>query len=384
MDLLIHDLNREEWARIAEKYSGWKVISREGQIKPCAGCFGCWIKDPGKCVIKDGYDNIPALINEAGEVVVMSRYTYGGFSSFVKNVFDRAIGYILPYFEIFEGEMHHKKRYPEDKPFSFIFRGTGLTEEDKQAAERYVKAVCRNFRATMKSITFEEGEESSDNALENNDIQVDPDKTVLLNCSLRADNANSKKFLERVSEGLNSRHEIINLSSYLGRPNELAKLMAEAGRIVLGMPLYVDGIPSAPLRIMEKMEKIGTSSPKKVYVVSNMGLYESAQLKNLMYSVRKWSACCGYEYCGGVAIGAGEMMGSFTKAPSGSKNPGKNVLDGLDALSSAINESSSIDDIYADAYRFPRAVYMLAANTGWPKSGRSNGLRKKDLLRRIE
>ena len=63
MNLLIHDLNEEEWNRISEKYKGWEIISDNGTIKPCIGCFGCWLKTPGRCVIKDGYDTcIPARI----------------------------------------------------------------------------------------------------------------------------------------------------------------------------------------------------------------------------------------------------------------------------------------------------------------------------------
>ena len=97
MNLIIHDLNEREWTAISEKYKGWEIISDNGTIKPCVGCFGCWLKDPGQCVMKDGYNRMGALIHKADEVVVVSRYTYGGFSSFVKNVFDRSIGWVLPF-----------------------------------------------------------------------------------------------------------------------------------------------------------------------------------------------------------------------------------------------------------------------------------------------
>ena len=76
------------------------------------------------------------------------------------------------------------------------------------------------------------------------------------------------------------------------------------------------------------------------------------------------------------------MVGQFTQTPKGSKNPGKNAFDGLDKLSEKINDAAKVDDIYADSYLFPRALYMLAANSGWPKSGKQNGLKKKDLYRR--
>ena len=32
------------------------VINKD--IKPCRGCFGCWTKTPGKCVISDDMDQL--------------------------------------------------------------------------------------------------------------------------------------------------------------------------------------------------------------------------------------------------------------------------------------------------------------------------------------
>ena len=55
MKLLIHNMNDEEWSKVCENYKEWEVISDNGTIKPCIGCFGCWLKEPGECVIKDGY-----------------------------------------------------------------------------------------------------------------------------------------------------------------------------------------------------------------------------------------------------------------------------------------------------------------------------------------
>ena len=381
MKLLIHDMSDEEWSKVSENYKGWEVISDNGTIKPCIGCFGCWVKEPGECVIKDGYEKMGALIHQAEEVTVISTYTYGGFDSFVKNVFDRSIGWVLPFFEIDHGEMHHKRRYPEDKPITFVFRGC-FDESDKTKAKTYVEAVCRNFHGIIKDIRFEEcrikGVETDTNS---EPVTVDPDKVILLNCSLRTDNSNSKKFLDRLSDNIRGNAESINLSSYINRYDELVGILAGAGRIVLGVPLYVDGIPSALLRVMEKLEQSAKAGTKHIYVVSNMGFYESAQLKNLMSMVKTWCEKCGYTYGGGVAIGAGEMIGSVITSTD--KGPAKNAAEALNKLSTAIDEIKDIDDIYADAYRFPRALYMFAAGSGWPMAAKKNGLKRKDLYRQV-
>ena len=98
MKVLIHDYTKEEWEKAAPAYRGWEVISDDGNIKPCMGCFGCWIKNPGECVIKDGYEKMGAMLHLAEEVLVISRYTYGCFSSFIKNIMDRSISGVLPFF----------------------------------------------------------------------------------------------------------------------------------------------------------------------------------------------------------------------------------------------------------------------------------------------
>ncbi len=380
MNLVIHDLDEKEWNRISGNYDGWEVISDNGSIRPCVGCFGCWLKTPGECVIKDGYNKMGELIHKAGEVVVITRYTYGGFSSFVKNVFDRSISWVLPFFEIVDGEMHHKSRYPESKKITFVFRGAGLTQEDKADAKRYLEAVCRNFHGEIADVRFEECARDEKKAGEGS--KPDPARTVLLNGSLRGDNANTRKFLEKLSKSIDGNPEIINLSSYLNTTGELLQKLEGAGRLVLGIPMYVDGIPSAILRVMEEMKKNTNSEGKKIYVVANMGFYEPKQMRNLLKQVRKWCDRCGYTYCGAAAIGAGEMMGQLINVINGANGPIKNVVGALETLAGVISTSSAMEDIYAGAYRFPRAAYMFMANSGWPKSAKTNGIKKKDLFRR--
>jgi multimeric flavodoxin WrbA len=388
MKLLIHDLDEKEWGQISQDYQGWEVIAPSKEIKPCAGCFGCWLKTPGECVIKDGYNRMGYLIHKADELVVMTGYTYGGFSSFVKNVFDRSIGWVLPYFRIVDNEMHHKMRYPESKKITVIFRGHDLTKEDQADAKRYVEAVCRNFNGVIKDIRFEENEQLQEvketSASPEPATDRAPGKTILFNGSLRGENSNTSKFLNKLAECIGEEAEILSLNQFLNKPEELVQKLLGADKIVLGFPMYVDGIPSAVLRIMELIEKSGTSSAKKIYAVVNMGFYESKQIKNALRQVRKWSEKCGFSYGGGVAIGGGEMMGMLMQSINAPAGPIKNVYEALQTLGSIIRSSSAINDIYADAYRFPRAAYMFMAGMGWPKSAKLNGIKKKDLLRRIE
>ncbi len=383
MKLLIHDLDDKEWEKVADSYKGYEVISDNGTIKPCVGCFGCWLKTPGKCLIDDGYGRMGELIHKASEVVVISRYTYGGFSSFVKNVFDRSIGIVLPFMYLRDGEMHHKKRYEEEKEISFIFRKSSFTEEEKAHARQYVEAVCRNFHGIIKKVEFEQCIESKTVNLFERQSEYGG-KTVLINGSLRGDNANSRKFMDRLSGKLGDCAVSFNLLSYLNKYEELAQIVSSADKVVFVMPLYVDGIPSQVLRLMEMLEKSGKDPDKKIYCIANMGFYESHQIRNLLSMVKEWADKSGFTYCGGLAIGAGEMVGSMMRMSDPSKGPARNVTLGIDEVARAIKGGTSISDIYADAYKFPRFLYMLAANLGWPKGAKANGIKPKDLYRRCD
>lgn len=387
MKLLIHDYSEKEWEKIAENYRDYTILSDQGTIQPCIGCFGCWIKTPGICVRHDGFEEMSKRLHDAEEVLVFSKYTYGGFSSFVKNVFDRSIGYILPYLTVIDHETHHKRRYKDAKPFRFVFRGH-LTKEDQKIAETYVKAVLKNLNGVLKEIRFEETVEGDTPAPvpvvphpDGNSSGVHSADVLYLNCSLRGSNSNTEKILQHLIEISDKPAKILPLSRYLSDSSELLSRLASTETIVLGMPLYVDGIPSAALRMMESLQKNATSGEKRIYVVANMGFYESRQIANLLKMVHLWCDQCGYHYGGGLAIGAGEMLGPMVSMHG--KGPTKALEEGLKKLSTAIQSHATIPDLSIDPSGFPRCFYILAANFGFTKKAKKNGLRTKDVCRKF-
>ena len=65
----------------------------------------------GQCVIADQAREFCAYMPQYDEVIVISKLTFGGLSPEVKAVLDRSIGYMLPFFLIVKGEMHHVRRF---------------------------------------------------------------------------------------------------------------------------------------------------------------------------------------------------------------------------------------------------------------------------------
>ncbi len=94
--------------------AGWQVALlalRDIDISPCLGCFGCWIKTPGICVIDDAGRETARRIVQSDLVVYLTPLTFGGYSSELKKALDRSIPNILPFFQRIKREIHHVKRY---------------------------------------------------------------------------------------------------------------------------------------------------------------------------------------------------------------------------------------------------------------------------------
>lgn len=123
----------------------YKLIQPNGKLHHCIGCFGCWVKTPGKCVIHDGYEGTGIDMGKCTEMILISRCCYGSVSPFVKTVQDRAISYINPDFVMRKGKMHHKRRYKNIIPYPRIFTVKILPTPRKKQP----KNCCRQTQITM-------------------------------------------------------------------------------------------------------------------------------------------------------------------------------------------------------------------------------------------
>lgn len=148
--LLVHDLPAERVAPLAERYT---VFGPSAQVRPCVGCFGCWVKTPGQCVIRDHESELALLLPQCAEWVIMSRVVFGGLSLRVKGALDRSIGYMLPFFRDVGGETHHAPRYAHRPRLRYLLYGE-LTEGEQETARELVKANEINFGAVQCTVEF--------------------------------------------------------------------------------------------------------------------------------------------------------------------------------------------------------------------------------------
>lgn len=150
MKLIITDTDKIAMPQSDE----YKIIRPKEQIKNCIGCFGCWGKTPGKCVIRDGYESMGQNVGHCEELILISECCYGSVSPLIKTVMDRSISYIHPDFVIRKGEMHHKRRYQNRIAVSAYFYGETITKREMDTARALIQANADNYDGEVKRVEF--------------------------------------------------------------------------------------------------------------------------------------------------------------------------------------------------------------------------------------
>ena len=110
-------------------------------IRECVGCFNCWIKTPGICVMDDeGRILTERMINE-DLLVLITPIAFGGYSYLLKRAMERLIPALHPFFIRMESETHHMKRYGEYPALLVV----GLMAEPDSVSEAiFRRLVTRN------------------------------------------------------------------------------------------------------------------------------------------------------------------------------------------------------------------------------------------------
>jgi multimeric flavodoxin WrbA len=110
-------------------------------IKPCRGCFACWLKHPGICAVKDDEEPILRAAAATDVHIWTTPVVFGGYGQALKKALDRLIPNILPFFMNVRGEVHHPPRY--ERRQSLIVLGT-LPAPDAEAERIFRDLVGRN------------------------------------------------------------------------------------------------------------------------------------------------------------------------------------------------------------------------------------------------
>lgn len=130
-------------------------------IRNCVGCFGCWTKTPGKCVIRDDAVKVYPLIAKSNRLIYVSRIDCGSYDITMKTMLERAIPVQQAFIRIHEGETHHVQRDVAEKDAVILAYGD-LSAESRELFSKLVARNARNMCFRHWEIRFLQEEELND------------------------------------------------------------------------------------------------------------------------------------------------------------------------------------------------------------------------------
>ena len=130
----------------------------EARVANCVGCFGCWTKTPGECVIRDDAVNVYPLIAQSDEVLYVSKVKFGGYDTPMKTMLERAIPVQQAFIRLVNGETHHVQRAVAPKRATIVGYGA-LSNREKDLFRKLVARNAHNMSFEQHRVLFAEEDE---------------------------------------------------------------------------------------------------------------------------------------------------------------------------------------------------------------------------------
>jgi multimeric flavodoxin WrbA len=124
---------------------------RDLKIEYCKGCWGCWVKTPGECVVHDDSAAVCREFLQSDVAVFASPIILGFTSALLKKVNDKLIPILLPYIEIVENECHHFARYGKYPRIALLLQKEAATDaEDLEIIREIYRRTALNMKTTLE------------------------------------------------------------------------------------------------------------------------------------------------------------------------------------------------------------------------------------------
>jgi len=116
-------------------------------IKPCTGCFSCWMNVPGKCIYhnEDDFHKLAEKMFTADLTVYAFPIYADGMPGILKNYFDRSVSRAYPYMIEGMNRVRHPRRYINKQHTMAVFSICGFFEKiNFNPVKAYFKALAHN------------------------------------------------------------------------------------------------------------------------------------------------------------------------------------------------------------------------------------------------
>ncbi len=117
------------------------INAYEKNFRPCVGCNACWLKTPGICALRDGFEDVLKAMLECGAAVFLAGTALDFVDYRMKNVIDRLLPLATMYIHIVDGQCRHVPRYQKKYRFGLLYDGAA----DQAYLNEWFERVMLNF-----------------------------------------------------------------------------------------------------------------------------------------------------------------------------------------------------------------------------------------------
>ncbi|WP_196598575.1 flavodoxin family protein [Pectinatus frisingensis] len=127
------------------------IFLAEKHIEHCRGCFACWLKTPGKCIIKDDMEALVQICTNADILLLASPLYVDNITGLMKDFVDRFIVTIDPHFnKDTNGECRHPNRLNKKFPKLIFMSNCGFAERSHfQVVSHWIKRMALNMNTEL-------------------------------------------------------------------------------------------------------------------------------------------------------------------------------------------------------------------------------------------
>jgi multimeric flavodoxin WrbA len=390
----------------AKGYETEHVVLRDKTLGHCRGCFQCWLKTPGVCILDDDNRELSRKFIQSDLTIFLTPVMYGAYSPELKRMLDHLIANISPFFTRIDGETHHRMRYDRypdvmitgwlDQPdqtqvglfnhlawrntinFNGEKRSWGIVDRhaDDIALKSQVEALVRKLDSSSAHTGVELPRITTETTA------TAPRKAVLLVGSPRMAKSTSASLggylLDQMAaQGVAT--ETIQIYHAIHDERKHAAMLDAIDRAdltLLAFPLYIDSLPAPVLSLMRSIEERRAGKARGAFAaIANCGFIESSQNESALGSCAAFAKAAGFRWMGSITIGGGEGLvhGRHLAELGGPAIPYKKALDSVaEALAAGKPVPEAARQQLAKPF-IPGWIYRFVGSRNWKKQARHNG-----------
>ena len=377
-------------------YTTEAVTVRKGDLAFCAGCFSCWIKTPGECVISDGISEINKSAMSCDLLVYLTPVIFGQFSANIKTVIDRWLPNLLPFFETKpDGRSTHPGRYDSYPRHVFI----GYADILSPADEALFREINGLRSETIKVLFWRNDSKLLHEALEKNRTgkgreYILKNNAVIISASPKANqNRALSEYLAMLGKDIIESELIsvghINVKDTFLENNapDAYKMMLESDSLVMIFPLYIYSLPGILMRFLQDFYAYfllhrDISKLTRVFAVVNCGFPDPEICGCAIRVIENFSQKIGARFCCGVQIGGGGTI-LYTKDEPIMQNTITGIKEAFSSIKDHITDNYPIREHICIQSGIQKEQYFQTGNRQWIRAAAKNGLSEGDLYRQV-